>query len=246
MADEVGFRIWGVVPAAGIGRRFGERRPKQYLPIAGRAAVEWSVRALLAVPVLEGVVVALAPDDPFWPPLSVAQDRRVFPCTGGAERADSVGAALDRLLALGAAPEDRVLIHDAARPALRDGDVQRLLDAVGDDPDGGLLAVPVRDTLRRAGDDGRAIGTVSRDGLWQAQTPQYFPLGRLRAALAAAAAAGRPVTDETQAMEIAGARPRLVEGAPDNIKLTHPSDLALLRSVLAARRQAAASEDTGA
>lgn len=239
------FRIWGVVPAAGIGRRFGGRCPKQYLPIAGRVAVEWSVRALLAVPALEGVVVALAPDDPFWPLLPIARDRRIFPCSGGVERADSVSAALDRLLALGAASENRVLVHDAARPALRGADVQRLLDAVGDDPDGGLLAVPVRDTLKRAGDDGRAIGTMPRDGLWQAQTPQYFPLGRLRAALSAAAAKGCAVTDETQAMEMAGAKPRLVEGAPDNIKLTHPSDLPLLRAVLATRQQTAASEDAG-
>ncbi|PAU52745.1 2-C-methyl-D-erythritol 4-phosphate cytidylyltransferase [Pseudomonas sp. PIC25] len=219
------FPFWAVVPAAGIGSRMRADRPKQYLQLAGRTILEHSLYCLLDHPGLQGLVVSLATDDPYWPDLACSKDSRIQRAAGGRERADSVLNALLYLEALGVAADDWVLVHDAARPNLARSDLDRLLDELADDPVGGLLAVPARDTLKRVGADGRVVETVDRSLIWQAYTPQMFRLGPLRAALAGALAAGATVTDEASAMEWAGQSPRLVEGRSDNLKVTRPEDL---------------------
>lgn len=220
--------FWAVIPAAGVGARMAADRPKQYLPLAGRTLIEHTLACFLDHPALKGVVVSLAEDDPFWPALPCAHDPRVQRAPGGAERADSVLSALLQLSAQGAGEQDWVLVHDAARPNLARSDLDRLLTALADDAVGGLLAVPARDTLKRADADGRAQQTIDRSVVWQAYTPQMFRLGPLQRALADAMVAGVAVTDDASAMEWAGQFPRLVEGRADNIKVTRPEDLAWL------------------
>lgn len=222
-------RFWLVIPAAGIGARMAADRPKQYLQVAGRSILEYTLQRFLDHPALRGVVVSLAADDPYWPVLAVASDPRIRRAAGGRERADSVLAGLETLKIEGAADDDWVLVHDAARPNLALEDLQRLLDSLADDPVGGLLAVPARDTLKRAGADGRVQETVDRSVIWQAYTPQMFRLGALRQALAQALRAQVAITDEASAMEWAGLAPRLVEGRADNLKVTRPEDLQYLQ-----------------
>lgn len=222
-------RFWLVIPAAGIGARMAADRPKQYLQVAGRSILEHTLQRFLDHPALRGVVVSLAADDPYWPALAVASDPRIRRAAGGRERADSVLAGLETLKNEGAADDDWVLVHDAARPNLALEDLQRLLDSLADDPVGGLLAVPARDTLKRAGTDGRVQETVDRSVIWQAYTPQMFRLGALRQALAQALRAQVAITDEASAMEWAGLAPRLVEGRADNLKVTRPEDLQYLQ-----------------
>ncbi len=217
--------FWVVIPAAGVGARMQADRPKQYLPLAGRSILEHTLDVFLDHPGLRGLVVCLAADDPYWPQLACSRDPRVQRAEGGAERADSVLRGLQRLTALGAQARDWVLVHDAARPNLARGDLQRLLDSLAEDPVGGLLAVPARDTLKRIGPDGRVRETIDRSLIWQAYTPQMFRLGSLQLALAGALQAGVAITDEASAMEWAGQAPRLVEGRSDNIKITRPEDL---------------------
>ncbi|MET1076585.1 MAG: 2-C-methyl-D-erythritol 4-phosphate cytidylyltransferase [Pseudomonas sp.] len=217
--------FWVVIPAAGIGTRMAADRPKQYLRVAGLCILEHSLNCFLDHPDLKGVVVVLAADDPYWPTLACAADPRITRATGGGERAESVLKGLAGLPALGAQEQDWVLVHDAARPNLARADLDGLLGCLADDPVGGLLAVPVRDTLKRAGADGRVQQTVDRRDVWQAYTPQMFRLGPLRAALADALASGAGITDEASALEWAGQAPRLVEGRSDNLKITHPEDL---------------------
>jgi 2-C-methyl-D-erythritol 4-phosphate cytidylyltransferase len=227
-------RRWAVVPAAGRGERFGGRVPKQYERVLGRPVLSWTLAALLAERSIRRVVVALAADDRRFSRLSEAGDGRVQACPGGAERSNSVANALESL-AGAARDEDWVLIHDAARPCLRAADLRALIDGVGRDPVGGLLAVPVGETLKRAGSHGRVETTVSRDGLWRAMTPQMFRYGLLKRALALCIDRERNVTDEAAAIEAMGLRPRLVRGRGDNIKITHPEDRGLAAAILAAR-----------
>ena len=224
-------KFWLVIPAAGIGARMAADRPKQYLQIAGRCILEHTLHCFLDHPGLLGAVVCVAVDDPYWPQLPLARDPRVRRAPGGRERADSVLAGLQALLAEGARAEDWVLVHDAARPNLAREDLERLLDSLADDPVGGLLAVPARDTLKRAARDGRVAETVDRSLIWQAYTPQMFRLGSLREALAQALKEGVAVTDEASAMEWTGQAPRLIEGRADNLKVTRPEDLHYLQSI---------------
>lgn len=218
-----------VIPAAGIGSRMRADRPKQYLQLAGRTILEHTLDCFLDHPRLKGLVLSLAADDPFWPALPCATDPRIQRVEGGAERADSVLAGLLRLVELGAQEGDWVLVHDAARPNLARSDLDRLLAELADDPVGGLLAVPARDTLKRIGADGRVAETVDRSLIWQAYTPQMFRFAALHRALADALVAGVAVTDEASALEWAGQAPRLVEGRADNLKITRPEDLEWLR-----------------
>ena len=221
--------FWVVIPAAGIGSRMRADRPKQYLQLAGRTILEHTLDCFLDHPRLKGLVLSLAADDPFWPALPCATDPRIQRVEGGAERADSVLAGLLRLVELGAQEGDWVLVHDAARPNLARSDLDRLLAELADDPVGGLLAVPARDTLKRIGADGRVAETVDRSLIWQAYTPQMFRFATLHRALADALVAGVAVTDEASALEWAGQAPKLVEGRADNLKITRPEDLEWLR-----------------
>jgi 2-C-methyl-D-erythritol 4-phosphate cytidylyltransferase len=221
-----GPRFWAVVPAAGVGRRMGAELPKQYLRLGGRTVLEHTLAALDAIDALAGIVVAVATDDSIWSTLSSKLAHPLFTAPGGAERAESVANALD-VLRERAADDDWVLVHDAARPCVRREDLLRLIVELHDDPVGGLLAVPVRDTMKQADDGQRCAASVDRSRLWHALTPQMFRLGVLRKALRDAHAAGVAVTDDASAMERTGLRPRLVEGHADNLKITRPEDLAL-------------------
>ncbi|QXH50368.1 2-C-methyl-D-erythritol 4-phosphate cytidylyltransferase [Pseudomonas fakonensis] len=228
--------FWAVIPAAGVGARMAADRPKQYLMLGGQTILEHSLDCFLGHPALMGVVVSIADEDPYWPGLHCAQDSRIQRAPGGRERADSVLNALLLLHAQGAADDDWVLVHDAARPNLARSDLDRLLSELADDPVGGLLAVPARDTLKRAGADGRVSATIDRSTVWQAYTPQMFRLGMLHRALAECLVSDVAVTDESSAIEWAGHAPRLVEGRSDNIKVTRPEDLEWLRQRWAGKR----------
>lgn len=217
--------FWVVIPAAGVGSRMQADRPKQYLPLGNRVLIEHTLDCFLGHPDLLGLVVCLSEDDIFWGHLEFAYDPRITKAAGGKERADSVLSGLDRLLAKGADLDDWVLVHDAARPNLSAGDLNKLLNTLQRDPVGGLLAVPVRDTLKQADAQGRVRATPDRRHFWQAYTPQMFRLGMLRDALAGALEVGALITDESSAMEWAGHAPRLIEGRSDNIKVTRPEDL---------------------
>ena len=233
---------WLVVPAAGQGRRMGADRPKQYLELDGRPVLAHTLARLHAAFPAARLCLCLDPDDtrfdPAWVPF--ADWRRV---PGGAERVDSVSHALEAL-ADEAGDDDLVLVHDVARPCVTVVDLQRLHAALADDPVGGLLAAPVADTMKRDDGAGRVATTESRAGLWQALTPQGFRFGLLRRALAVAETRGVAVTDEASAVEALGLAPRLVSGRRDNLKITHPEDLALAGQILAAQQlsQSASSE----
>jgi len=228
-------RRWAVLPAAGRGERFGGATPKQYQKVRGRAVLSWSMRALLAERSICGIVVAVAAGDRRFRRLPEARDARVRSCIGGARRELSVAHALE-CLAGEARDHDWVLVHDAARPCLHRDDLRRLLNRAGRDPAGGLLAIPVGDTLKRGTEGGRVGATVPREGLWRALTPQLFRYGLLRRALMLCLTHGREVTDEASAVEALGIRPLLVPGRADNIKVTRPEDLSLAAAVLGGRR----------
>ena len=223
---------WAVVPSAGRGTRFGGDVPKQYLEVAGEPLLAHSLRALLAHPAVEGAVVVLAADDTLWPGWNTFADKPILACIGGDARADSVLAGL-AALPDSVRADDFVLVHDAARPNLGLGDLEQLLERGRNDPVGAILAAPVRDTLKRAGDDGGIDGTQPRERLWRALTPQLFRRLQLTRALEAARRDGLTVTDESMAMEQQGLRPLLVEGSDDNFKITTPADLARFAFILA-------------
>ena len=226
-------RCYALVPCAGVGRRAGAGVPKQYAPLAGRPLVAHTLQALRAVAAIEATLVVLSAGDEWFEPLVPAAEhpRDWLPRVGGATRAQTVANGLAELCRRGAAADDWVLVHDAARCLLQPAWVQRLIDACRDDAVGGLLALPVSDTLKR-GNDGRVQQTVPRQGLWQAQTPQMFRVSLLQRALAHA---GVEVTDEASAVEALGLQPLLVEGAWENLKITWPADFGLAERLLANR-----------
>lgn len=230
-------RCHALVPCAGSGQRAGPGGPKQYRDVAGRSVVAHTLAALAQVGRLAQTLVVLSPDDTAFERHAEgfeAMAARV----GGASRAASVAGGLDELRRRGALDEDWVLVHDAARCLVRPADIERLITACEHDAVGGLLALPLADTLKRGegagGSDGeRVAATVDRRGLWQAQTPQMFRLGLLRRALREA---GDGVTDEASAIEHFGLAPRLVPGALENFKLTWPDDFKLAARLLGAQR----------
>ncbi len=221
-------RFVALVPAAGSGSRMGGALPKQYLPLSGRPLIEHSLFALAAHPRIDKVYVVLSPEDGWWEGQGIAHDKLVVLRCGGAARADSVMNGL-KAIANEIAADDWVLVHDAARPCLRAEHLDRMLAELADDEVGGILAVPVADTLKRAESGQRIAETVPREGLWQAQTPQMFRHGLLLQALEAA---GSAVTDEASAIERMGLRPKLVEGDARNLKVTYPRDLELAALIL--------------
>ncbi len=221
---------FALVPCAGIGARSGASLPKQYVQVAGKAMVAHTLEALSRVPRLVEILVVLAAQDELFEaavPGFKGPRRRVARC-GGATRAETVANGLAVLAAHGARPHDWVLVHDAARCLVRPQWVERLIDACRDDPVGGLLALPLADTLKQER-AGRVAATLARDGKWAAQTPQMFRLGLLNEALARAGAA---VTDEAGAVEALGHAPLLVPGELENFKLTHPGDFELAQRLL--------------
>lgn len=226
-------RCWAVVPAAGAGKRFGAATPKQYLSIAGQTVIQHTLNRLCQALALSACIVPVSADDQTASQFAYTHPDLIHFVQGGAERMDSVLAGLLYLKDL-ADPDDWVLVHDVARPCIAVSSLQKLLTELTDDPVGGILAIPVRDTLKR-GEFGQVQATVSRDGLWQGQTPQMFRYGLLLAALQSAVQAGGVVTDEASAMEQAGHVVRLVHGRSDNIKITYSDDLALAAAILTAQ-----------
>lgn len=235
-------RCFALVPCAGVGERAGVGGPKQYHPVAGRSVVAHALAALAAVPRLAATLVVLSPDDTEFEQHAgdFVGDRAWVARVGGASRAESVANGLAELLARGAQAHDWVLVHDAARCLIQPAWVDRLIDQCQDDEVGGLLALPVADTLKASVLDEqgrpRSGATVDRADKWAAQTPQMFRLGLLRPALAAALsdpARAAWVTDEASAIEALGHQPRLVQGAYDNIKVTWPGDFELAERLLA-------------
>ncbi|MDN3576503.1 2-C-methyl-D-erythritol 4-phosphate cytidylyltransferase [Chitinimonas viridis] len=226
-------RYVALLPAAGAGSRMASSVPKQYLALLGEPLLLHTLRAMLAVAELDKVVLVLSADDSWFEPDWVVDMPRltVLRC-GGASRAETVRNGL-QALAGELAADDWVLVHDAARPCIDPADVARLITTLGDDSVGGLLAVPVADTLKRADAACRVAATVPRDGLWRAQTPQMFRHGALCRALAEGAC--EAITDEASAIEAAGMSPSLVMGDERNIKVTYPQDLALAALYLQAR-----------
>lgn len=220
--------VWVVIPAAGVGARMQADRPKQYLPLLGKTVLEHTLACFTGHPAVAGMVLALHPQDPYWPQLGVVLPH-LHTVAGGKERADSVLNALDYLATgLQLPAHTPVLVHDAARPCLRRADLDTLLAAGWEEAGGAILATPVRDTMKRAqSGTGRIAHTEPRDGLWHALTPQLARLGVLRTALRHALQQGLAVTDEASALEQAGWHPLLVEGDARNIKITRPADLGL-------------------
>jgi 2-C-methyl-D-erythritol 4-phosphate cytidylyltransferase len=209
--------------------------PKQYLPLRGCTVLEYTLNTLFSCEPIEGVVLALSTEDGYWPEIAPRFSGNNLVCVaGGDERCHSVLNAVRHLRGF-AETRDWVLVHDAARPCVRVEDVTALIETVADDVCGGVLGVPVADTMKRLGTDGRIEGTVDRQSLWHAQTPQMFRLGLLQSALEQAIAQHRLVTDEAAAMEVAGCRPCMVRGHADNVKITVPSDLALAEFYLQRR-----------
>jgi len=226
-------RYWLVMPAAGASRRFGQGVPKPYAPLRGRTVIEWALAPFAGDSRCIGIVVALAASDSHWSRIS-QRFSSVIVAPGGAERCESVRSALS-VLSRRASPQDWVLVHDAARPCLADEDRDRLIQQAGAHPVGGLLAVPMADTLKRAAEDGTVEQTVDRNSLWRALTPQMFRYARLCEALDSALASRRLPTDEAQAIEWLGDRPLLVPGSATNIKITSADDLTLAEAILHAR-----------
>ncbi|QUP53732.1 2-C-methyl-D-erythritol 4-phosphate cytidylyltransferase [Ralstonia syzygii] len=246
-----GRRRFALIPSAGTGTRAGGDLPKQYQPIAGRPMLWHTVQAFLASPEIDRVVVVTAPGAPAlaarFPGMGFDAARLVEVDCGGDSRHASVTNGLAALRGLGAVEDDWVLVHDAARPGLTPALIARLVDAVEADDGqavGGILALPLADTLKRADAAQHIAETVPRGGLWQAQTPQMFPLGLLQRALSEALTEQRIVTDEASAIEAAGHRPLLVAGALRNFKVTYPDDFALAEAILA--RAAPTQEDSQA
>ncbi|CCG86199.1 2-C-methyl-D-erythritol 4-phosphate cytidylyltransferase [Erwinia piriflorinigrans] len=225
--------VIAVVPAAGIGSRMQSACPKQYLTLCGKTILEHSLNALLAHPAVKRVVVALSPQDTCFHLLPVARDKRITTVIGGVQRADSVLAGLQA-----ATSAQWALVHDAARPCLHPDDLARLLALTASSEVGGILAAPVRDTMKRAITGCSDIDhTVEREALWHALTPQLFPLVLLRDCLQRALSEGATITDEASALEYCGYHPELVNGRSDNLKVTRPEDLALAQFYLTQRQR---------
>ncbi|TMX43831.1 2-C-methyl-D-erythritol 4-phosphate cytidylyltransferase [Vibrio sp. Hep-1b-8] len=217
--------IVAVVPAAGVGSRMQADRPKQYLKISGKTILEHTVEKLLTHTLVDKVIVAISDDDPYFPQLNLANNPEVIRVSGGKERADSVLSALDYIESNQLA--QWAMVHDAARPCVDLNDIDNLIKVAITNQLGGILATPVRDTMKRANAQQNIDHTVDREALWHALTPQLFKTQPLRYALSQALDQGGPITDEASAIEWLGEKPALVHGRADNIKITQPEDLAL-------------------
>jgi 2-C-methyl-D-erythritol 4-phosphate cytidylyltransferase/2-C-methyl-D-erythritol 2,4-cyclodiphosphate synthase len=233
-------RLWAIVPAAGRGERFASSRPqhlpKQYTPLLGSSVLEWSLRALLAEPRIQAILVVLAAEDEYWPQVAARLNSpKLLTTIGGAQRQDSVMNGLE-FLSSRAAADDWILVHDAARPCVSRGDIGALADALqqqsasGASQAGAVLAAPIVDTVKRESQTG--LETIDRTGLWRALTPQVFAFAPLRRALQEASRSGAAVTDEAQAMERIGISAALVSGSPFNVKVTRAEDLSVAAAIL--------------
>ena len=223
--------LWCIVPAAGIGLRFGSYLPKQYLSLGKKTVIESAIEPILGLPCRQ-IIVAIAENDEYWPTLTIASHPLVKAITGGHERYQSVLNGLNAIEEQ-ASDDDWVLVHDAARPCLTTELVQSLFRQLEKHPVGGLLAVPIQDTIKKANAQKIIDKTINRQNLWLAQTPQLFRYGVLKKALKTAIDNNIMITDESSAVEYLGLKPQLVKGSIRNIKITHPDDVYLVHYYLA-------------
>ncbi|MCB1673434.1 MAG: 2-C-methyl-D-erythritol 4-phosphate cytidylyltransferase [Pseudomonadales bacterium] len=222
---------WLIVPAAGKGQRFGSHIPKQYLSLQNKTVMECTLNRLSQLTQISQIVVPIHPQDTTACTLSFENPKKITFCEGGVERFDSVLAGLEHIAAQ-ANVDDWVLVHDVARPCVRLEDIQKLIVELQHEPVGGILAHPVRDTIKQANANSHIIATVPRQDLWQALTPQMFRFDVLYQALKHAKQQQMVVTDEASAVELLGYQPKLVIGSHDNLKITFPSDLLLAQYIL--------------
>jgi len=235
MNESVSQQVWVVIPAAGIGKRMQTETPKQYLKINNKTIIEHTLECFSQNPAVNGIIVALSSEDEYWNHLrNNSSDKPLYTVDGGNERSDSVMSALEYLLVVENASEDSwVMVHDAARPCLSKKDIDALLALRDDDCVGGILATPVRDTMKRTSPDTLQISkTEDRENLWHALTPQMFRLGKLNEALKYCFEKNIEISDEASAIEITGESPLIVEGSGNNVKVTHPEDLDLVNYLL--------------
>lgn len=244
-------RVVAVIPAAGVGSRMQADRPKQYLSIANKTILEHTIDALIEHPLIDDVIVAISKGDAYFDALGL-RAKPITVVNGGRERADSV---LSGIMALN--DDDWALVHDAARPCVDSDDIANLMKVMHDSSvSGGILATPVRDTMKRAHAQNHANSiensssaysvvshTEDRENLWHALTPQLFPAALLKTALQQGIEQGLPITDEASAMEFAGHCVAMINGSPANIKVTHPADLPLAEFYLQ-QRLATATKNT--
>lgn len=228
-----------VVPAAGVGKRMQTNHPKQYLTLHGKTILEHTVENLLSHSQIELVVIAVSDGDEYFLTLPLAQADNVIRVSGGKERVDSVLSGLEYLSKHYAAQYSWVMVHDAARPCLTHDDINKLIHQCQQANRGGILAAPVRDTMKRSctqNELNTIEQTVDRSQLWHAFTPQLFPLIELKSALVDGLTNQKVITDEASAMELSGYQPLLVQGRSDNLKVTQPEDLALAEFFLSQRK----------
>ncbi len=223
-----GKKFWAVIPAAGVGKRMHSNIPKQYMNLGENLVIERTLITLLDHYGIAGAVVAISKDDQYWQELAFSHHKPFFVVDGGEERSDSVLNALNRLLEI-ADEDDWALVHDAARPNVCPADVMSLILEGCKEPDGALLGYRVKDTMKKTDELGKVITTVSRDNLWHALTPQMFPIKILRDVIVQANEQGVTITDDASAMELAGYRPKFIDGKATNIKITTPEDLELIK-----------------
>ncbi|MCK4864097.1 MAG: 2-C-methyl-D-erythritol 4-phosphate cytidylyltransferase [Gammaproteobacteria bacterium] len=219
-------KIWVVIPAAGVGKRMESGTPKQYLKLNNKTIIEHTLSVFDKHDSISEIVVSISEGDEYWDALNLNLSKPLHIANGGKSRCDSVLNGL-KFLENKAANDDWVLVHDAARPCLRHEDLTLLLETLEDHGVGGILAVPVRDTMKRSFDNNTIKETVERENLWHALTPQMFRFSVLKNALESALNKNALITDEASAIELAGYQSVLVEGHADNIKITRPEDLVL-------------------
>lgn len=228
-------QYWVIIPAAGAGKRMASAIPKQYLILNQRTILDVTISNFLSHPQIGGVAVGVSPNDEHWADSEWATHPQVIRYDGGAERSETVLNGLQVLLAIGLDDAANVLVHDAARPLVTHDALTRIMDYEGSE--GALLAIPCKDTLKLANEEKLSIGTVDRSAIWQAQTPQRFPLMALFEGLSAALEENLDITDESSAMELIGWQPAMIEGEVTNLKITVPEDLVMANAILASQIQ---------
>ncbi len=233
MSNSLQSSIWVVIPAAGVGSRMGAEIPKQYLEINGEAIIEHSIKPFLAMPAIEGIVVALGENDGFWTDLKLSKSSKIKTVVGGKTRAHSVLNALAYLN--DTASVDWVLVHDSVRPLVETEDIVNLIDLVTTKNSGGILAAPMTDTVKSSNCGTQINKSVPRAKLWRALTPQMFKSLELSQALEQALSGGVEITDEASAIEHAGGHPLIVQGRSDNLKVTYEDDFKIAEFFLKAR-----------
>jgi 2-C-methyl-D-erythritol 4-phosphate cytidylyltransferase len=224
-------RYWVVIPAAGVGKRMGVDKPKQYISVNDKTIIEHTINCFINREEIEAVVVVISKEDEYWPDMSIAKHDKVITAPGGVERYHSVANGL-QVLQDKAEENDWILVHDAARPCLNQSAIDRLMIELRSHEVGGILALPCRDTMKRSNESGEIIDTVERESLWHAQTPQMFKYSKLSAAIEKTLSDDIVVTDEAMAMELSGYKPMLIQGHQENIKITHKDDLQYLEHYL--------------